>query len=86
MAGHLVVTDASTQIKSHGDPIPFSTLAVGNLVEVEGQTLADGSILAKKISLEDGDDDDDNNGDEDGGHDGDPSPSPSPSPSPDPGH
>ncbi len=68
VAGRIVVTDASTQIKSHGDAIPFSTLAVGNRVEVEGETLADGSVLAKKISLEDGGDDeggDDNGGDDD---------------------
>lgn len=69
VAGRLVVTDASTRIKSHGDTIPFSTLAVGNVVEVEGQTLADGSVLAQQISLEDSGDDGDDNGDDNGGDD-----------------
>lgn len=68
VAGRLVVTDASTRIQSHGDEIPFSTLAVGDLVEVEGETLADGSVLAKKISLEESGNDD-NGGDENGGDD-----------------
>ena len=67
MAGRLVVTDPSTRITSHGDLILFSMLAFGNVVEVEGETLANDSILAKKISLEDDGDNDDNSDDDNNG-------------------
>jgi len=53
VAGKAVATDGSTRITRHGDSIAFSTLKVGNKVEVEGTQRADGSVLAKKISLED---------------------------------
>lgn len=53
VAGKAVVTDGSTRITRHGDSIAFSTLQVGNKVEVEGTQRTDGSVLAKKISLED---------------------------------
>jgi hypothetical protein len=53
VAGRTVVTDGSTRVTRRGDPIAFSSLKVGNKVEVEGTQRADSSVLAKKISLED---------------------------------
>jgi uncharacterized protein DUF5666 len=53
VAGRLVRTDASTRIRRKGDDLPFSALAVGQRVEVEGNQQSDGSVLAKKIGLED---------------------------------
>jgi hypothetical protein len=60
VAGRLVHTDGNTRIRRSGNNIPFSALAVGRTVEVEGVGQPDGSVFARKISLEDdGDDDDD---------------------------
>ena len=54
MAGRLVAVDGETQILDHRNAaIPFSALHVGNTVEVEGTGRADGSVLARKIKLED---------------------------------
>jgi Domain of unknown function (DUF5666)/Carboxypeptidase regulatory-like domain len=53
VAGKTVLTDGSTRITRRGDKVAFSTLQVGNKVEVEGTQRTDGSVLAKKISLED---------------------------------
>jgi uncharacterized protein DUF5666 len=58
VSGRLVHVTSSTRIRRKGDPIPFSALAVGQTVEVEGTTQANGSVLASKITLEDDDDDD----------------------------
>lgn len=55
VSGRLVHTDGSTRIRQHGDDVPFSALQVGQQVEVEGNQQSDGSVLAKKISIEDGD-------------------------------
>ena len=53
VAGRAVAVDGHTQILDHKNtPIPFSALVVGNTVEVEGASQADGSVLAKKIKLE----------------------------------
>lgn len=54
VAGRLVAVDGGTQILDHRNAaIPFSALHVGNTVEVEGTGRADGSVLARKIKLED---------------------------------
>jgi hypothetical protein len=53
VAGKAVSTDGSTRITRRGDNVAFSSLKVGDKVEVEGTQKADGSVLAKKISLED---------------------------------
>jgi hypothetical protein len=53
VAGKTVATDGNTRIRRKGDTIAFSDLKVGDKVEVEGTQRADGTILAKKISLED---------------------------------
>jgi hypothetical protein len=54
VAGRTVSVDGHTQILDHkNSAIPFSALAVGNTVEVEGASQADGSVLAKKIKRED---------------------------------
>jgi hypothetical protein len=66
--GRLVEVDANTLIRRRGDPIPFSALQIGNLVEVEGTPRSDGSVLARKITLED---DDDNDNDDDNDEDND---------------
>ena len=52
-ARQAVVTDGSTRIRRSGETIPFSDLKVGQTVEVEGQAQANGSILAKSITVED---------------------------------
>ena len=54
VAGRLVAVDGGTQILDHRNAaIPFAALHVGNTVEVEGTGQADGSVLARKIKLED---------------------------------
>ncbi len=54
VAGRAVAVDGHTQILDHKNAaIPFSALTVGSTVEVEGTSQADGSVLAKKIKLED---------------------------------
>jgi hypothetical protein len=60
VAGRTVMTDAGTRILDHDNqPIGLGDIPVGSFVEVEGSTQADGSVLASKIKLEDGEDDDD---------------------------
>ena len=50
--------DASTEIRGrHGSTPAFSDLQAGNRVEVRASQQADGSFLASRIKLEDGDDD-----------------------------
>ena len=63
VAGRTVWTDASTRIKRDDRTIALTDLRVGDLVEVEGRRQADGSILARKIKVEDGEDED-NDGDD----------------------
>jgi hypothetical protein len=53
VAGRIVMTSASTEIRRHGQDIPLSQLAVGTSVEVEGLLQADGSVQAQRIRLED---------------------------------
>lgn len=65
VAGRTVLTDANTKIRQHGDAVHFSTLQVGQTVEVEGSVQSGGSVLAKKVTIED-DNDDDENEDDDG--------------------
>ncbi len=74
VAGRTVLVDASTRIEGDasehggGDDLTLSDLAVGDVLEVEGDEQADGSVLARKIELEDdhdGDDDDDSDDDDD---------------------
>jgi hypothetical protein len=74
VAGRTVHVTGSTRIRRRGDPIPFSRLQPGQLVEVEGTPQSDGSVVARKITLEDdgnddrnGDDGNDDNGDDDNG-------------------
>lgn len=50
--------DAQTKITGHEDlPLSYSDLQIGQVVEVEGYLLMDGSYLATKIHLEDESDD-----------------------------
>jgi hypothetical protein len=54
VAGRVVTTNGSTRVlDDDNNPIGLSGLAVGMTVEVEGWSQADGSVLAKKIKLED---------------------------------
>jgi hypothetical protein len=54
VAGRSVATDGSTQVLDRKNtPITLGSLKVGDKVEVEGTSRADGSVLAKKIKLED---------------------------------
>jgi hypothetical protein len=53
VAGRAVAVDGHTRIlDDRNAPIPFSALKVGDTVEVEGTAQADGSVLARKIKLE----------------------------------
>ena len=54
VGGTVVSTNGSTRIlDDDNNRIPFSALAVGMRVEVEGWPQPDGSVLAKKIKIED---------------------------------
>jgi hypothetical protein len=54
VAGQTVVTNGNTKIlDKNNSPIPFSALKVGQTAEVEGTTQANGSVLAKKVKLDD---------------------------------
>ena len=56
VAGRMVTVDDMTEILGNdGHAIVLSDVPVGAYVEVEGRMQADGSVLAKKIELEDGD-------------------------------
>jgi hypothetical protein len=61
--GRLVHTDSATEIKSHGDTIAVGGIVVGSTVEVKGTQMPDGSVLAQRIHVEDGNNDDDGNDD-----------------------
>jgi hypothetical protein len=55
VTGRRVIVDGSTRILDHNNAsIPFSSLKVGDTVEVEGHTQSDNSVLAKKVKIEDG--------------------------------
>ncbi|NIR63832.1 MAG: hypothetical protein GWN00_02365, partial [Aliifodinibius sp.] len=52
--GVIFFVDANTEIRdSHGNPISFSDLQVGDFVEVEADLQPDGTYLATRIELED---------------------------------
>jgi hypothetical protein len=73
VSGRTVTTDSSTQFFSGGAAVTLDSFAIGNVVEVEGVPQADGSVLARKISLEGNDDAadaGDDNGDDHGGQGG----------------
>lgn len=58
VGGRTVLVSASTQVLDRSNlPIPLSAIRVGDFVEAEGYPQADGSVLAKKVKLEDGEDD-----------------------------
>jgi len=63
VAGRTVHTDGNTRIQRKDQRIGLADVKVGATVEVQGVRRADGSVLAKKIKVEDGENDDDN-GDE----------------------
>ena len=47
-----VKTDSSTTFKKKGSSATFSDVTVGAMVEAEGTLQSDGSILARKVTLE----------------------------------
>lgn len=53
----VVINDSTELLGRQNQPIPFSDIVVGAFVEVEGWPQSDGSILAKKVKLEDDDGD-----------------------------
>lgn len=56
VAGRTVLTDASTRVLDRqNSPTTLAALRVGGIVEVEGTSRPDGSVLASKIKLEDDD-------------------------------
>ncbi len=48
----MVKTDASTTFKKKGSTATFSDVVVGAMVEAEGTLQSDGSILARKVTIE----------------------------------
>ena len=69
VAGQAVRTDAATRIRRNDRAIGLTDLRIGELVEVEGNRQSDGSILARKIKVEDDQDDDDDDDDDEGDDD-----------------
>jgi hypothetical protein len=67
VAGKTVRVDPSTRLLDHEDkPILLSAFKQGEFVEVEGTAKSDGSVLAKKVQLDnDGENDDENEGGQD---------------------
>ena len=53
IAGRTVRTDGNTLVRRRGDPVAFSRLQVGQVVEVDGVQQSDGSVLASRITIED---------------------------------
>jgi hypothetical protein len=57
VGGRTVRVDAATRLLDHNNsPIALSAFKPGDFVEAEGYPQADGSLLAKKVKLEDGGD------------------------------
>jgi hypothetical protein len=56
VAGKTITTSAATLFFQHGAAVTLDAVAVGVVVEVEGAPQADGSILARKITIEGADD------------------------------
>ncbi len=54
VAGRTVVTDAETEIERDDAKIGVADLHVGDVVEVEGTLQADGSVLAREIQVQTG--------------------------------
>jgi len=72
VSGRTVLVDSSTEIKDGGNTTTLAALVVGTQVEVEGTLQPDGSVLARKIRVEnnggggdDGEDEDGDGGDDD---------------------
>ena len=66
VSGRTVTVDEMTEILGRqNQPIALSDIATGAFVEVEGWMQADGSVLAKKVKLEDDDDEDEDDEGED---------------------
>jgi hypothetical protein len=58
VAGKTFKVDSSTRLLGpKGETVLLSSFKMGDLVEVEASTQPDGSLLAKKVQLEDGEDD-----------------------------
>ncbi|MFQ5570328.1 MAG: DUF5666 domain-containing protein, partial [Rhodothermales bacterium] len=58
VAGILFVVDENTQVlDDDNQPISFADLVVGMIVEVEGDVQPDGTVVARKIKIEDQDED-----------------------------
>jgi hypothetical protein len=66
VAGRTVKLDASTRLLDHdGMMIPLSGFHQGDFVEVEGTPESDGTVLAKKVKLEETDEDEEEDEEED---------------------
>ncbi len=61
--GRVFIVDAGTRVFDRNNAtVALATFAVGTIVEAEGRTLADGSVRASKVKLEDDCDDDGGSG------------------------
>jgi hypothetical protein len=59
IGGRTVLTNAATVVRRRGDVVPFSRLAVGQVVEVRGVSQGGGAVLANRLTIEDEADDED---------------------------
>lgn len=64
VSGLTVLTNAETRIKRGGQAVTLADVKPGDEVEVEGMKQPDGSVLARRIKVENGGEDDDHDGDE----------------------
>jgi Domain of unknown function (DUF5666) len=53
VAGRTVHTNGATVVRRRGDSIAFSSLRVGQTVEVRGTSESSGSVLANRLAIED---------------------------------
>ena len=61
VSGHVLLVNADTKIKRDDRTIALADLKMGDKVEVDAVTEADGSLLATRIKVEDNDDNDNDN-------------------------
>jgi len=74
VSGQVFEVTEDTVVRRHGEEVPFEELLVGDLVEVKGVRMPDGSVLALRIQIEDSgndDGDDDHHSDDDSDDDSD---------------
>jgi len=69
VSGRVFEVTSETRVERRGHSIPFDEIAVGDVVEVKGVRLPDGSVLARRIQVEEARSDDDHGNDDSGSDD-----------------